>query len=65
MRRNNMQKGSNTDKKLEFYFTESEQSSLPTTDVPVGSKGYEVDTGKVYTFYNGEWYDPTAEENNG
>lgn len=52
-----MQKASNTDKKLEFYFTESEFSSLPTTDVPVGSKGYEVDTGKTYTFYNGEWYD--------
>ena len=62
-----MQKASNTDKKLEFYFTASEQSSLPTTDIPVGSKGYEVDTGKTYTFYNGEWYDdnPTDDVNNG
>ena len=58
-----MQTASNTDKKMEFYFEESEQSSLPTTGVPVGSKGYEVDTGKTYTFYNGDWYDdnPSAE----
>lgn len=62
-----MQKASNTDKKLEFYFTASEQSSLPTTDIPVGSKGYEVDTGKTYTFYNSEWYDdnPEADNNEG
>ena len=58
-----MQIANNTDKNLEFYFTESEQSSLLTTDIPVGSKGYEVDTGKTYTFYNGEWYDdnPTTD----
>ena len=62
-----MQKASNTDKKLEFYFTAWEQSSLPTSDIPVGSKGYEVDTGKTYTFYNSEWYDdnPTDDANNG
>ena len=57
-----MQIASNTDKKLEYYFTASEQSNLPTTGIPVGSKGHEVDTGKTYTFYNGEWYDDNPTE---
>ena len=60
-----MQTASNTDKKEEYYFTESEQTNLPTTGVPVGSKGYEVDTGKSYTFYNGEWYDDNPAVDNG
>ena len=55
-----MQIASNTDKKVEIYLINSEVGSLPTTDIPVGSKAYVVDTDAEYTFYNGTWYEKNA-----
>lgn len=43
-----------TDKKLEFYLESTDVSSLPTTDIPVGSTAFCYDTGDVYIF-SGSW----------
>ena len=51
-----------TDKKLEYYLLSDDFADLPTTDVPVGSKAYCVDTDAEYTFLGGQWYDKNASQ---
>lgn len=51
-----------TDKKLEYYLLETDIADLPTTDVPVGSKAYVVDTDAEYTFLGGQWYEKNASQ---
>ena len=53
---------SNKDQKLEFYLKSDDIASLPTTDVPVGSKAYVVDTDAEYTFLGGDWYEKNAQQ---
>jgi len=54
-----------TDKKLEYYLLSDDIADLPTTDVPVGSKAYCVDTDAEYTFLGGQWYEKNATQGNG
>lgn len=48
--------------KWRIDFVKLAAESNPTEGVENGSTCYEVDTGKLYIYYKGTWYEQDAEE---
>lgn len=43
--------------KTRFDYLGLSEEDKPTNEAVNGSTYYEVDTSKLYIFYNGEWYE--------